>query len=589
MKTIAREMRFQGEPICRGIAVGAPLFFIQTKNHIPEYNIQEKEIDREISRLERAITKSTQDFHKIKQNLVRERIDEGAEIIDAHLEIMNDPILFQQVVEEIQASFRNAEAAFHQLMHSYEERFAAMEDPFFKERGCDIHGITERVLCHLLEQSHISLADLPEDSIVFSRELTASDAAEANGKEVLAFVTERGGATSHAAIVAKAKGIPYISNIPVHDIQSDEIEQVIVDGRVGELILNPTPKTLKMYQEIQQAMDDFTTKVASVCPYPSETFDGYPISLSANIDSVHEIDYIHQYGGGGVGLFRSEYLFLSNQKFPTEAQQYKVYRDLVRKMEGKPLVIRTFDVGGDKLTDQQKLSSGENPFFGCRAIRLLLSEPAHFKAQLRAICRASIEGDVRIMFPMISSLSELLESKKLLCQVREELMREGVKLPRKTPIGCMIEVPSAAVIADLLARECDFLSIGTNDLVQYSLAVDRGNEALGGMYNPTDPSVLRLIKLVVTEANHYGIPVTVCGEVASDPRFTSLLLGLGVHELSVSVRFLPLIKYAIRNMSIVEASHMAEMALRLTHASEIDQLITKTYRKIVPDDSYYNC
>jgi phosphotransferase system enzyme I (PtsI) len=298
---------------------------------------------------------------------------------------------------------------------------------------------------------------------------------------------------------------------------------------------------------------------------------------------------LHQYGGSGVGLLRTESAFMAKESFPTEDEQFSIYSHFVKQMNGLSIVIRTFDLGGDKNLRNHQNTQECNPFLGCRAIRFSLKEREIFKAQLRAIWRASAFGDVRIMFPMVSSLGELLEAKAVLQEARQELIKRGEPMAHRLPVGCMIEVPSAAIVSDLLAKECDFLSIGTNDLVQYALAVDRSNNALSDLYTPTHPAVLRFVRLVVSEANHHGIPVTVCGEVAADPRFVPLLLGLGVHELSVASRYLPTIKNAIRTMSIVSAAKLAEQALSLSSAAEIEQLINDEYRKNAPEDCFYNC
>lgn len=310
--------------------------------------------------------------------------------------------------------------------------------------------------------------------------------------------------------------------------------------------------------------------------------------LSANIDMVDDVDTFHKYGGHGVGLFRSEYIFLSNDTFPTEEDQFVLYQQIVRKMNGLPIVIRTFDFGGDKWLLKQPMAIDGNPFLGCRAIRFLLKERDIFKAQLRAILRASAFGDVSLMFPMISAYSELMEAKEIVKEAREELRKRGEYTADGMRIGSMIEVPSAVIIADLLAKECDFLSIGTNDLVQYSLAVDRRNHSASGFYASTDPSVIRMIKQVVCEANHHGIPVTVCGEIAADPRFTPLLLGLGVHELSVAARYIPMIKRAIRNTAIVDATFLAERVLTLTNSRDILDLLNQEYQQSIPSDQFYN-
>lgn len=588
MKHKMREIHLRGDPICLGISIGKPFFLTFVEDALPEFSISPEDLEGEILRYRNALAKGREDIKRLQKQLEQERILEGAAILDAQLQMMKDPLMTTRVETEIRHTMKNAETIFHKIIKQFQKKFNSLSDPFFRERFKDIQDISQRVIGYLLESVRISLADIPADSIVFARELKPSDIAEANTLRVSAFVCEGGSATSHAAIVAKAKGIPFVTNVAFEKIESFKDCTVIVDARTGEIIINPLPETLARYREYQAQLNKHMAKLGGECLLESETFDGYAIRLSANIEMANELELLHQYGGSGVGLFRSENLCLSSDKLPSEEEQYEIYKRLVDKLDGLPIVIRTFDIGGDKFFSQEQLIPETNPFLGCRAIRFLLKEREIFKTQLRAILRISLIGDVSIMFPMISSLSELLEAKQLVKEAQNELEKGGLKLPKKVRIGCMIEVPSAAIISDILAKECDFLSIGTNDLVQYSLAVDRGNHAMRGFYTPTHPSVIRLIKLIVSEANHNGIPVTVCGEVAADPRFTPLLLGLGVHELSVASRFLPIVKNAIRNTSIVSASQMAEKALSLSTAQEIQELLHQEYKKNFPEDFFYN-
>ncbi len=587
MKVKTHEIRLRGFPICRGIAIGKPFFFTLVEESVPQYDIPPSNIEDEVDRYRNAMSRCREDVKRLKKQLQQEQIDEGAAILDAQLQIMQDPLMTTQVEDEIRRSRKNAEYVFRKLISQYQKKFYAMTDPFFRERVKDIEDIAKRVRAYLSETLRMSLQDIPPNSIIFARELAASETAEANSFCVNAFVTEVGSSTSHAAIVAKAKGIPYVTNVDIDRLESFQNQTVIVDGRTGDIIVNPDEETLAKYHDIRNQLETHLAKLSEIGTLEAETYDGYKMLLSANIEMANELDMLHVYGGNGVGLYRSEYLFLAQQKFPSEEEQFAIYRQVVEKMRGLPIVIRTFDVGGDKFLPNQQPQEG-NPFLGCRAIRFLLREREIFKTQLKAILRASAYGDVSIMFPMVSALSELMEAKEMIEEARQELAREGEVVAKHVPIGCMIEVPSAAVIADLLAKECDFLSIGTNDLVQYSLAVDRGNIALNGLYTPTHPSVIRLIKMVITEANQQGIPVTICGEVAADPRFTPLLLGLGVQELSVAVRYIPMIKNAIRNTSIVAASQLAEKALSLKTAFEIQEMLNEEYRKNVPDDFFYN-
>ena len=532
----SQEIFLKGTPICRGIAIGKPFFLILVEDKVPEFSIKIADVESEVIRYQRALLKAKEDIKLLQKKLQNERIFDGAAILDAHLQMMQDPLLTSQVEKKIRIELKNAEYVFQNIITEYREKFNSIADPFFRERFKDIKDISKRVLGELRESVRVCLADIPKDSIIFAADLTAFDTAEANSV-VNAFVTKDGGATSHAAIVAKAKGVPYVSSVDLDSINPDKNSLVIVDGRTGEIILNPSQETLTKYQILRDQLSRHLHKLKQAGNLEAETYDGYRIQLSANIEMSSEIDMLHQFGGSGVGLLRTESAFLSKEAFPTEDEQYKIYRHFVEKMKGLPIVIRTFDLGGDKFLRNQTTQEC-NPFLGCRAIRFLLREKEIFKVQLRAILRASAHGDVRVMFPMVSALSELLEAKEILNQSKQDLLARGEIIAERIPIGCMIEVPSAAIIADLLAKECDFLSIGTNDLVQYSLAVDRSNNTLSHLYMPTHPSVLRLIKMVVSEANHQHIPVTVCGEVAADPRFTQLLLGLGVHELSVASRYL---------------------------------------------------
>ncbi len=594
MRLKEQERSIHGLPICRGIAIGYPFFFIFVENGIPEFSIAPDDIEAEIKRYNNAIEKSREDVQRLKKQLDLENISEGAAILDAHFQIMKDPLLNFEVEKNIRSSRKNAEFVFQNIIKRCQKKFSSLIDPFFRERFKDIQDISRRVLGYLRESVHFTLADIPPESIIFAKEFTPSDIAEAKKVSASALVAEVGGATSHAAIVAKAKGIPYIANVKFSETDFlDKNSLVIVDGRTGDIIINPKPSTLTHYKKLRDRMNLHMHKLGAEGNREAETFDGYKIRLSANIDMINETEMLHKYGGSGVGLFRSEslfrseHIFMTNQNFPTEEEQFHIYQGIVKKMDGLPLVIRTFDIGEDKCL--RKSLPESNPYLGCRAIRFLLRERDIFKTQLRAILRASVYGDVSVMFPMISTLSELIEAKGVLREVAEELESQGIEGVNNCRVGCMIEVPSAAVISDLLAKESDFLSIGTNDLVQYALAVDRDNQGMSGLYNPAHPSVIRLIKLIVSEANHHGIPVTVCGEVAADPRFTPLLLGLGVHELSVASRYIPLIKNAVRNTSIVAANQLAEEVLSLTTSHEIEEVLNQVYKESVPECCFYNC
>lgn len=583
MQLKTEEVILKGVPICRGIAIGKPFFLNRSNFTIFEMCIPPAHMQREIQRYRDALSRSKQDIKRLQKQLEMESAVEGILILEAQLEMLQDPLLTTEIEKEIQKNKKNVEFVFQQALLKFQERFQSIEDPFFAERFKDLQDLSHRIFSYLHESGNLSLNDVPPHSIVCVQELTASDAASAHTFCVSAFVTENGGSTSHAAIVAKAKRIPYVTHVDLQAIQEHAQHPIIVDGRTGTLILSPSEQTLQHYEQLQDRMHHQFKNLEKVTSWPAQTFDGYSIRLCANLDMTHEIDLIHELGGEGIGLFRSEYIFLPKNEIPSEEEQFQVYYHIVERMKNLPVVIRTFDLGGDKTALYQSFSVERNPFLGCRATRFLLKEQELFKAQLRAILRASVYGNVSVLFPMISTLCELREAKRLLQEARHEL-----DLFHPLRIGCMVEVPSAAMIADHFAKECDFLSIGTNDLVQYALAIDRSDQTVSEFYEPTNPSIIRLIRLVTHEANKAQIPVSVCGEIASDPRFTALLLGLGIQELSVAPRYLPLIKNAIRSTSIVDAVHLGEKALELKTAQEVLELIVDNYRKNVPDDLFYN-
>ena len=589
MKTVEQEIKLKGIPISRGIGIGSAFFFTFADDEAPDFKISMQDIDLEVSRYQLAIEKSRQEILQLQLKLKDEYIEEGVDILDTHLQIMKDPLLTTAVENEIRQTRKNALFVFQVLIKKYQKRFQSIKDPFFRERFKDIQDISRRVAGYLRESVRVGLAEIPYGSVVIAKELSASEVAEANSENIYAFITENGGVASHAAIVAKAKGIPYVSNADIGLIfEKMEDNPLIVDGRTGDIIINPTAKTLDFYKNVYKQVKGHLSKLQKESSLSTETFDGYKVKLSANLEMVNEIDHIRAQGNYGIGLFRSEYIFLSGEDFPSEEVQFEIYKKLVEKLSGLPIVIRTFDIGGDKQLKNHSSSAKGNSFLGCRALRYFLNEKEIFKSQLRAILRAANYGDVSILFPMVSTLSELLEAKELLEEATQELLKSGHEKVCKLKVGCMIEVPSAAIISDLIANECDFLSIGTNDLVQYSLAVDRGNQSLQKYYSPTHPGVIRLIKMVVSEANNHEVPVSVCGEIASDPRFIPLLLGLGVNEFSLASRHIPVIKNAIRNTSIVAATKLAEKVLTLSSSEEIMKLLTDEYRNNVPEDCFYN-
>lgn len=586
MYTTINEVNLSGFPICRGIAIGRLYIFRGEEKEIPQFSLKPEEINQEVCRYQQAVKKTKEEICSLQKQLELEKVEEGALILESHLEFLSDPLLTVNIEKSIKSLKKNAEFVFHQSLESFRIHFNGLSDPYFRERGRDIQDIGQRIMGHLMSHRTALIEESPPESVVFAKELTPSLVAEAIRNKVVALITESGGPTSHAAIVARAKGIPYVSSVPYANLKDLFNALVVVDGRKGEIIISPQQETLERYARVQAELEAETKELNELGNVAAETYDGYPVNLCANIDVEGELDMLHKYGGCGVGLYRSEFIFLNYRRFPSEEEQYQVYRGIIDKLKGLPIVIRTFDIGGDKdLANQPLFPKGSNPLLGFRAIRFLLKEKEVFRNQVRAILRSSYETNVSIMFPMVTSLAELIDAKNVVKEVQRDLKNEQIPFNSKIKIGCMIEVPSAAIISDLLAAECDFLSIGTNDLVQYSLAVDRRDESLSEFYSPAHPSILRLIKLVVTAASRFKVPVSVCGEVAADPRFVPLLLGLGVEQLSVSTRFLPEIKLAIRKTSIVRAIQLAEEALHLGSSQEINQLLDEEYRlQNMPDD-----
>jgi len=570
---VKQQVTLRGFPICSGIAIATPYFFSIVDENIPEFSVPKEAVEAEVARYYRALKDSRRDLVALQKRLKAEGGSEAVDILHAHLEMMRDPIMTVNVEQEIRKKRKNTEYAFTSVMVEYERRFSKITDEFFQERLKDFQDISRRIICHLRCCKPMSLATIAKKSIVFAHELAPSHTAEANADYIEAFVTGSGSDTSHVAIMARARGIPFVSKVDFGLIDLHKVECVIVDGRTGDVVFNPSNETLDYYKKERKKRKVATRTLCKCSEFETQTIDGYKVHLSANLESFAELDQLQQYGGEGVGLFRSEYLFLARDAFPTEEEQYSVYKSIVEKVHGHPVIIRTFDIGGDKLGNFYPSRYERNPYLGCRAIRLMLKERTAFKAQVRAIVRASAFGEIGILFPMISGIEELREAKRVIAEIQDELTRQGVPFNVAMPIGCMIEVPSAAITADILIQECDFLSIGTNDLVQYALAVDRGNPSMSYLYNPAHPSILRMIKMVVQEGIRAQKPISLCGEIAADPRFTPLLLGLGIQELSLASPALPIIKDVIRHLSIVEATELADEALGLTTSQDIIELL----------------
>jgi phosphotransferase system enzyme I (PtsI) len=585
----SEEVILRGIPISKGIGIGFPIFFASAEDQVPEIAIPKKEIEGEIDRYRRALELSRKDVELLQRLSLNEGPPEIVSILGTHLEMMQDPLLTSVIEERIRDMQRNTESIFHRIVEEYKARFSTLQDHYFQERVRDIIDVSRRILGHLRPLEQIKMGEVPHNSIIMTHELVPSETVEANASLVSAFVTAVGGITSHAAIIARAKGIPYVANVDIKHLKKVEVHSLIVDGSQGIVILNPTRQTLKKYQELQRSHQMSYKMLKSSSHLKGETIDGYEVRIFANLENPKEIDQLLKAGACGIGLFRSEYLFLARKAFPSEEEQFGIYKRMVKSLKGRPLVVRVFDVGGDKKVEMPATSPDAkyfnsigpelNPALGCRAIRFLLRYPEILHAQLRAIIRASYFGEIHVLIPMVSDISEVRIVRQKVLEIQAELKQKGIKTAKNIPIGCMIEVPSTAIMSDALADEVDFVSIGTNDLVQYVLAADRSNSHTADLYFSTHPSILRLIRMVVASANRARKPVILCGECAADPAMIPLLIGLGIREFSVAARHIPLVKHTIRKWRILEACRLAEGALEYPSAQELKQyLATETIR-----------
>jgi phosphoenolpyruvate-protein phosphotransferase (PTS system enzyme I) len=579
---VVEELRLLGSPVSEGVAIGNVFFLpAMSEEVILERCIEEREVENEVERYLKAVEGSRQDLLFLKFSLEKEGSIEALGIIEAHIQMLDDPLIVEQVAEQIRELKKNAEFVFNQIMKEYEKRFSRITDPFFQQRMVDVLDMSKRIFGHLFNKSKFNFADIPESSIIFTKELAPSHTAAIQATKVGAFVTQGGGSSSHAALIARAKGIPYVCNVDLDVLEQFEKGSVIVDGESGEIILNPTSKTLQKYKEIKTRLKT-TYKLLQQDVHPlTETVDGYPVHIHANVGSVADLEGMHVYKPEGVGLFRSEYLFLDkNIVFLSEEEQLRAYSKVIEKAGGLSFVMRVFDIGGDKNPDIFLEQAKEaNPVLGCRGIRFLLKHPTVFRTQLRAIMRAAQDKDVKLLLPLVSDIQEIKSAKKLIHEVQEELVAEGALKPKKFLVGCMIEVPSVVFLADAVAKEVDFLSIGTNDLVQYTLGIDRSNPSMSEFFYPGHPSLIRMIKMVVVEAKRQNKPVTICGEIASSPIFTPLLLGLGVNEFSCSPRYIPLVKRAVRRCSLLDTFKLAQRVLQLSSPDEVVKVLSEEYEE----------
>jgi len=566
------ERRFVGIPVAPGIAHSAALVQWEDDEEISLRKIEDHELPGEIARFESALIATRAELLEIQQRIALAIGSNDASIFDAHLLVVEDRTLIDEVLRRLDRDRCNIEYIFHQVAEKYCRTLAEIDDPYLRERVVDIEDVARRVIRNLLGKEPRNAAAHDHPHIIVAHNITPSDTAQMNRELALGFATEIGSKTSHTAIMARSLEIPAI--VGIHGICQllSSGDDILLDGYTGTLILNPSPETLAEYERIEFQKNQVTKRLGLIRETASTTRDGRHVVLSANVDLPDEIGDVVMSGAEGIGLYRTEFLFLNRIAPPDEDEQFEHYRRAAERTQPHGVIIRTLDIGGDKSTQSLHLPEEQNPFLGCRAIRFCLQNPEIFRTQLRAILRAATFGNVRIMYPMISGLEELRQANAVLEESKAELAARGVPFHPYIEVGIMIEVPSAVLSADHLAREVRFFSIGTNDLIQYSIAVDRGNENIAHLYNPTHPAILRMIKMVVDAARTNGIWTGVCGEMAGDILLTPLLVGLGVDELSVTSSVVPRIKKAVQSLDASRCEALVRNVLDMDDSAAIASL-----------------
>ena len=563
------EVRLKGIAAAPGVARGPVYPLMRGMAIVSCEKVADPEA--EIRRLEAALAATHQEISQLRDDVARKLNESEASIFDAHLLVLDDVALIDDVSKEVRRSGFNVEFCFQEVAQRYIEIFEKMDDDFLRERASDIRDVTGRVLDQLLGTQPERVGQAAQAHVVAARDLTPSDTAGLHDGGVLAFVTEGGGRTSHSAIMARSLDVPAVVGVKGLMEAVQEGDVILVDGESGLIIINPTPETIEGYRDKEQAIRTRRDRVLSEVALPELTTDGAAFCLLANIGDPAEMEDALAYCARGVGLYRTENLYLRLDGWPDEQFQYEEYAVVVQAAKGRPVTFRTLDLGGDKRLGD--LADEANPFMGYRAVRLCLERPDVFRPQLRALIRAATHGPVQVMFPMISGVEELRRAKEIFRDVEAELAREGVRAAEPIRLGAMIEIPSAAAVADELAAEADFFSVGTNDLVQYLLAVDRGNQRVASLYDPCHPAVVRTLMVIFAAAQKRGIPVAVCGELGGDPLWAPLLIGLGVHELSMTPAALPEVRFVLRHSAAAELRDLAAKVVACADAGKARALL----------------
>ena len=583
-KKVDQEQVLKGIAAAPGIVMGHAFLLDQQDFIVSDRMILAEEVPIEIARFEEAVAYTKAEIQRVKEKITAQVGGADAQIFDAHLLVLEDCVLIDEVKNRIGTDKAGAECVFSKVLNHYISIFDKIQDEYIKERAADISDVGRRVLKHLMGESRLhDFEALLGDIIIVAHDISPSDAVTMYSKRILGFLTDVGGRTAHTAIIAKSLGVPAVLGLKDATLRITNQDYLIIDGRKGVVIISPSEDTKRLYLKEKEKIADYEGAILNTRDVPAETLDGRRVGLLANFEIHGEIPGVKKYGAEGIGLYRTEFFYMNRLDLPTEEEQYVAYRKIAEEMNPNPVVIRTLDLGGDKFLSSIQLPKEMVPFLGSRAIRLCLEEPDIFRTQLRAILRASAHGNVSMMYPMIAGPGELRAANGILKGVKQRLREKAVPFNEHMPVGVMIEVPSAAMTADLLAKEADFFSLGTNDLIQYTLAVDRTNEKMAQFYEPGHPAVLRLIRRTINAAHNAGIKVSVCGEMASDPTLAVILMGLGVDSFSMSPASIPQIKRNIRSLKRSDAEEFARQALRLSTGQEVEEFLVTAIKKVVPN------
>jgi len=574
----------QGIGASPGIVTGKAFMVERSKVRAPQKRIQTEQVDDEVHRFHRAIQQSRDQLMEIKEKILDPEVRRHSFILDVHLMILDDQMLIQDTAETIRKKKVNAEWALDLTLEKLDTAFKAIEDEYLRERRSDLHYVSARIFRNLLGKKHDDISKIKGKVIVVAHDLSPADTLQMNLKNLAGFITDIGGKVSHTAILSRSLGIPAVVGLEVATSLVNGGDLLVINGDTGEVVINPTEKVSRSFLERKQRIKSMEREILKYASLPAETRDGVRVRLHANIEMVDEIPSAKNHGAEGIGLYRTEILYLNRKDLPTEDEHYQIYRRLAESIHPATATIRTLDIGGDKFLPNYSAANEMNPAMGLRAIRFSMKEVDIFKIQLRGILRASAHGKLRILFPMISGIGEIRQAKAILEEVKKNLAKTKIPFDQGIEIGAMIEIPSASITADILSREVNFFSIGTNDLIQYALAVDRINEHVSYLYEPLHPAILRIIRGVVQSAHQVGIPVAICGEMAAEPAYSLVLLGLGLDEFSMNPVAIPKVKKVLRMSRFEETQALVERIFQLATASEIERHVRDWMADRLPED-----